>query len=126
MSSVGPTGPAGTDKINIERRTVHLNFAPPPDPAAAPSARDARTPAAAARDRWLRTAERLVGGWAPTLRAALLMLVTFVGVVVLVGVTLGFGGALTGALVSGVTLYAVGRSSSRQRPDQPGGATRAA
>ncbi|GAB1509669.1 hypothetical protein [Actinophytocola sp. KF-1] len=67
------------------------------------------------RDRVLRFAEHAIGGWAPTLRAAFLMMAAFVGFVVLVGVVLGFGGALVGALVSGVALYLVGRSAASVR-----------
>ena len=61
------------------------------------------------RDHVLRLAEHAIGGWARTLRAAFLMMSVFVGVVVLVGITLGFGGALVGALVSAIALYRVGR-----------------
>ena len=64
------------------------------------------------RDRFLRIAEHAIGGWAPTLRAAFLMMAAFV---VLVGVVLGFGGALVGASVSGVALYLVGRSAASAR-----------
>jgi hypothetical protein len=67
------------------------------------------------RDRVLRIAEHAIGGWASTLRAAFLMMAIFVGVVVLVGVTLGFGGALVGALLSGIALYRVGRSAASVR-----------
>jgi len=67
------------------------------------------------RDRVLRIAEHAIGGWAPTLRAAFLMMATFVGVVVVVGITLGFAGALVGALVSGIALYLVGRSTASAR-----------
>jgi hypothetical protein len=67
------------------------------------------------QDRVLRLAEHAIGEWAPTLRAAFLMMAAFVGVVVLVGVTLGFVGALVGALVSGVALYLVGRSTASVR-----------
>lgn len=67
------------------------------------------------RDRVLRFAEHAIGGWASTLRAAFLMMVIFVGVVVLVGITLGFAGALVGALVSGVALYRIGRSTASAR-----------
>ena len=45
----------------------------------------------------------------------ILMMAVFVGVVVLVGITMGFGGALVGALVSGVALYRVGRSAASAR-----------
>jgi hypothetical protein len=64
------------------------------------------------RDRALRLAEHAIGGWASTLRAALLMMATFVAVVVLVGIVLGFEGALAGAVVSGIALYRVGRSTA--------------
>jgi hypothetical protein len=67
------------------------------------------------RDHVLRFAEHAIGGWASTLRAAFLMMAVFVAVVVLVGVTLGFGGALVGALVSGIALYRVGRSTLSAR-----------
>lgn len=61
------------------------------------------------RDRALRIAEHAIGGWASTLRAAFLMVAIFFGVVVLVGITLGFCGAIVGALLSGIALYRVGR-----------------
>ena len=67
------------------------------------------------RDRALRMAEHAVGGWAMTLRAAFLMMAIFVAVVVVVGIVLSFGGALAGALVSGIALYLVGRSTAANR-----------
>jgi hypothetical protein len=67
------------------------------------------------RDRALRFAEHAIGGWATTLRAAFLMMAIFVAIVVLVGIVLSFGGALAGALVSGVALYLVGRSTASAR-----------
>ena len=67
------------------------------------------------RDRALRIAEHAIGGWATTLRAAFLMMAIFVAIVVLVGIVLSFGGALAGALVSGVALYLVGRSTASAR-----------
>lgn len=66
------------------------------------------------RDRALRIAEHAIGGWATTLRAAFLMIAIFVAIVVLVGIVLSFGGALAGALVSGIALYLVGRSTARR------------
>lgn len=67
------------------------------------------------RDRVLRIAEHAIGGWASTLRAAFLLMGLFVAVVVLVGVTLGFGGALAGAVLGGIALYRVGRSAASFR-----------
>ena len=67
------------------------------------------------RDRVLRIAERVIGGWATTLRGAFLMMAIFVAIVVLVGIVLSFDGALAGALVSGVALYLVGRSTAAKR-----------
>lgn len=67
------------------------------------------------RDRALRIAERVIGGWAATLRGAFLMMAIFVAIVVLVGIVLSFGGALAGALVSGIALYLVGRSTASAR-----------
>ncbi|HEV2782299.1 MAG TPA: hypothetical protein VGX25_23150 [Actinophytocola sp.] len=58
----------------------------------------------ASRDGWLCLAERALGDWAVTLRAALLMLVGFAGAIVLIGVAFGFGGVVLGALLS-LALY---------------------
>jgi len=67
------------------------------------------------RDRVLRIAEHVIGGWATTLRGAFLMMAFFVAVVVLVGIVLSAGGALAGAVVSGIALYLVGRSTAAGR-----------
>jgi hypothetical protein len=91
-----------------ERRKVHLNFEPPADAAVLPGA-GAGAPRLVGRDRWLSVAEQLVGGWAPTLRAAFLIIVSFVGIVVLVGVMFGFGGVVVGVLASCLALYLAGR-----------------
>lgn len=104
MSSLG----TGRDEVMNERRKVHLNFEPPADMAIAAGGGDG-PPRLVGRDRWLSVAEQLVGGWAPTLRAAFLIIVAFVGIVVLVGVMFGFGGAFVGVLASCLALYLAGR-----------------
>jgi hypothetical protein len=71
------------------------------------------------RHGWLCLAERALGDWATTLRAALLMLVGFAGVIVLIGVAFGLGGVVLGALAVAMWalilrvpgLLAAGRSS---------------
>lgn len=90
---------------------MHLNvtFEPASADATVVPRAEGALPQLVGRDRWLRLAEQVIGGWAATLRVALLMMVAFVGLVILVGVAFGFSGALLGALVSGVALYLVGR-----------------
>jgi hypothetical protein len=100
------------DKINsAPRRTVRLDF----DQVTAESTNtppvNDDTPKSPASDRVLRLAEHAVGDMAPTLRLAFLMLTTFAAVVVLVGVTLGFGGAVAGALLGTAALYLVTRGT---------------
>lgn len=91
---------------------MHLNvtFEPSSADATVVPRTDCGLPLLVGRDRWLRLAEQVIGGWAPTLRVALLMMVAFVGLVVLVGVAFGFSGVILGAAVSGA-LYFVGRSA---------------
>jgi ABC-type sugar transport system permease subunit len=64
------------------------------------------------RDRWLRAAELAVGDWAPTLREALLRTVLFTIVLVALGMVVGAGIALLGAVI-GVLMFLVGR----RKPD---------
>ncbi|OLR90993.1 hypothetical protein BJP25_31075 [Actinokineospora bangkokensis] len=86
------------------RRTLHLTFTPEnPEVdvvATAPTVDLARPgqhpPAPTARERVLVIAEHLVGGWAPTLRAALLMLAAMVGFLVFVALVVGPLAALIG------------------------------
>lgn len=58
----------------------------------------------ASRAGWLWLAERTLGGLAPTLRRAFLMLVGFLVIVVLAGLVFGFTGVLLGLLVGGILL----------------------
>jgi hypothetical protein len=58
----------------------------------------------ATRDGWLRLAERTVGDWASTLRAAFFKLVGFAATIVLIGLAFGFGGVALGALVGAAVL----------------------
>jgi len=60
------------------------------------------------KDSLLRVAERMVGGWAPTLRAAALRVVLFTLVLIAVGIAFGGGIALLGAAL-GVVMFLVGR-----------------
>jgi hypothetical protein len=99
--------------VRPERRVVHLEvIAGPPTGERAPMispARAARTASGpswmlATRDAWLCLAERTLGDWASTLRAAFLMLIALAGMIVLIGVVFGFGGVLLGALLGSLVL----------------------
>jgi len=68
------------------------------------------------RDRWLRVAELVVGDWAPTLREALLRVVLFAIVLVALGVLLGAGISLLGAVI-GVLMFLVGRRKTDSTSD---------
>lgn len=62
--------------------------------------------------RWIGLAERILGEWAPTLRASLLLGVLLAGLITLVIVGLGLGGALL-ITAAGTVLKIVQRQSKR-------------
>ncbi|WP_424183546.1 hypothetical protein ACOBQX_16270 [Actinokineospora sp. G85] len=105
----------GTESTRVDdRRTLHLTFSregqqvqTPSGPAQAgpPPAFQHRTP----RERLLVLAEHLVGGWAPRLRSALLMLACLLASLVLIA---AFAGPLP-ALVGAGALAAVISSNRR-------------
>jgi hypothetical protein len=68
-----------------------------------------------ARDDWLRLAEWLVGDWAATLRQALRLVLLFLAVVLVIGVTFGFGFALAAFLV-GTVVFLAGRRRGGPTP----------
>jgi hypothetical protein len=92
------------------RRTVRLAAdaepAPPESPAPRRPASHALRPAL--RDRVLRTAERVVGDWAPTLREAMVRVLVFAVVLAALGVALGAEVAAAGAAV-GFVMFLIGR-----------------
>lgn len=115
MSSVGPErGPLPDESGKRDRRILRFELiTDPPAEQNQPDGRSlgpARTSCGvhwrllASRDAWLCLAERALGDWATTLRAALLMLVAFAGAIVLIGVMCGLGGLLLGALL-GLVLW---------------------
>lgn len=61
-------------------------------------------PAPEPRRTWLRLAERVLGDWAPTLRASLALAAAFLALAVVLVLTFGYGGALL-ALGLGITLW---------------------
>lgn len=65
-------------------------------------------------DYWLRLAERAVGDWAATLRAALVLTLLFVAAVVAIGIVFGPIPAAAATAV-GATIFLIGRS----RGDSP-------
>jgi hypothetical protein len=97
-SPYGNNGSSAAQRHLPARRLTRLDAdyyaaheqAPTPRATAAPASRSA-----APRDRvLLRWLERVVGGWAPTLRASLLLVTLFVVAGVVVICTLGFDGLL--------------------------------
>lgn len=95
------------------RRTVQLAALartdvpvdPPPPAVIVPEPRAAGL---TSRDGWLRLAERVVGDWTATLRAALLLVLVFAGMVVSLGVAFGPGSALAASSV-GLLVFLAGR-----------------
>lgn len=92
--------------VEARRRTTRLDAdyyasrrrRPPsrPAPPAVPAPEPRRT--------WLRLAERVLGDWAPTLRASLALAAAFLALAVVLVLTFGYGGALL-ALGLGITLW---------------------
>jgi hypothetical protein len=62
---------------------------------------------------WLRLLERVVGGWAPTLRQSVVLLVLFLAAAAAVVITLGLGGLL---LVAGLGLALKWLDTSQRLP----------
>lgn len=60
------------------------------------------------RDDWLVLAERVVGDWAATLRAALLMVLAVAAVIMVIGLVFGLGPALATAFLA-LIVFLVGR-----------------
>lgn len=91
------------------RRSVRL---PAPDEPVRHTARQESGVPAPARggmkDQVLRVAERVVGDWAPTLRAAALRVALFALVLIAVGIAFGVKFAVLGAVV-GFVMFLVGR-----------------
>jgi preprotein translocase subunit SecF len=105
--------PKNTEHQPKARRAVRL---PAPEKPAQPATSSARHSSASARaslkDRLLRAAERLVGDWAPTLRAAAFRVVLFLLVLIVIGVAFGFEFAALGAVIGFLT-FLVGRAGRR-------------
>lgn len=60
------------------------------------------------RDAWLVLAERMVGDWAATLRAALLLALSVASVIMVIGLLFGLGAALATTFIS-LLIFLVGR-----------------
>lgn len=91
-------GPESTSAEH--RRAVHLTYVPPPADTAIPSPRSEPAPVRrSASERFMLAAERVLGGWAPTLRKALMMAGIAVGGLVFVAFTAGIATAAVAALV---------------------------
>jgi hypothetical protein len=110
-----------------DRRVLRFEPAAPEVPAErarpvivspAPGAGPRRWQVLASRDGWLWLAERALGGWAATLRTALLMLAGFAAAIVFVVVAFGVGGLLLGTLL-GVVLYVMARVRGLTAADPP-------
>ena len=108
--------PAGT-QLKKNRRTVQLaelsEVVVPPDPpppvVIIPESRHTgRSPLPTSRDDWLRLAERAVGDWAATLRAALLLLLAFAGLILSIGIAFGLESAAAASAV-GLLVFLAGR-----------------
>lgn len=143
MTSLDPGAAAPEEKRTIEtplsskvsgrRRTVRLTTltddAPvdtPPDPPSVPMPRSGGAHRAdrgadrghvlpTSRDDWLVLAERVVGDWAATLRAALLLVLAVAAMLMVIGIVFGVGPALAIAFVALLVLLAGRR---RDGPDQ--------
>ncbi len=96
----------GTESVRTDdRRTLHLTFHPDetPLPTPIPVAPALRPPLRrSTAERCLLAAERVLGGWAPTLRLALLLAASVLAVLVLIAVYVG----VLPALVTGATVLA--------------------
>ncbi|MBC6449136.1 hypothetical protein [Actinokineospora xionganensis] len=81
-------GPESTSAEH--RRAVHLTYVPPPADPMIPSPRSEPAPARlSAGEKFMLAAERVLGGWAPTLRRALMMLGIAICGLVVVALTAG-------------------------------------
>lgn len=109
-STMTPEEGRSADLARPVRRTVRLAAGNDPEPSAIPAQRrpvhHALRPAA--RDRFLRVVERLVGDWAPTLREALVRVLVFAVILAVLAIALGVEVAAMGAAV-GVVMFLVGR-----------------
>lgn len=65
------------------------------------------------RDDWLVLAERAVGDWAATLRAALLLFLAVAAVIMVIGIAAGVGPALAAAFLA-LLVFVVGRRRGRR------------
>jgi hypothetical protein len=65
------------------------------------------------RDDWLVLAERAVGDWAATLRAALLLFLAVAAVIMVIGLLVGVGPALATAFLA-LLVFVVGRHRGRR------------
>jgi hypothetical protein len=83
------------------RRAVHLTYDPTLSHPIVPPPRSAPTPPRRTLgERLMLIAERVLGGWAPTLRVALMMVAAAVTAVIVVAVTAGVIPAVLCGLVS--------------------------
>ena len=107
-----------------DRRTVQLAAlaeaqtpADPPRPVVIiPEPRTGRSSVPTSRDDWLRLAERAVGNWAATLRAALLLALLFAGMVMSIGIAFGVDSAAAAATV-GLLVFLAGRTRGDSAPE---------
>ncbi|HEX2130083.1 MAG TPA: hypothetical protein VHH15_00890 [Actinophytocola sp.] len=67
------------------------------------------------RDEWLRLAERVVGDWTATLRAALVLVLLFAAAVTAIGVMVGPPAAAV-ATLAGLVAFLIGRSRGGLTP----------
>jgi hypothetical protein len=113
------TRPIGTSarSFTTRRRTVRLTAitdeagvpdAPHATEAGAPPRAGRGLPLPTSRDDWLVLAERMVGDWAATLRAALLLLVAVAAVIMVVGLAFGAGPAMATAFLA-LLVFLAGR-----------------
>jgi hypothetical protein len=110
------------DTPKSSRRTVRLTALPdvqntPERPRASESGGAHRVVRAHAlptsRDDWLVLAERAVGDWAATLRAALLLLLAVAAGIMVIGLLFGVGPALATAFLA-LLVFVVGRRRGRR------------
>jgi hypothetical protein len=115
---------AAASSITTRRRTVRLTSltddagvreAPPATEAGAAPRAGRGLPLPTSRDDWLVLAERVVGDWAATLRAALLLLLAVAAVIMLVGVAFGAGPAMATAFLALLVFLAGRRRSDATR-----------
>jgi hypothetical protein len=92
--------------LTVEAQSPAEPVPPPVVVVPAPPVRQSLVPSS--RDDWLRLAERVVGDWAATLRAALGLTLLFAAAVVMIGLALGPISAAAAAVV-GLVVFLVGR-----------------